>query len=60
MEDSKADRGGAPKVSRHNLVQNSRDKFYANLNNRYIENKDMAVLKAAPSTTKAKPLPAKP
>ena len=48
----------ASKISRHNLVQNTRDKFYANLNNVYKENKNAPVLEAAPSTKK--PLPPKP
>ena len=56
--------GGGPSsrvkgVSRQKLVQNSKDKFYANLTNVYKANKDLAVLEAAPSTKKA-PLPAKP
>ena len=57
MEDRKSE-GGAPKVSRHKLVEKVKENFYANVNNRYIENKDLAVLKAAPSTKK--PLPNKP
>ena len=53
-----ASKGAVNKVSRHNLVQNSRDKFYANLVQVHKENKDAPVLEAAPTTKK--PLPAKP
>ena len=57
MVDSKTT---APKVSRHKLVQNSRENFYANLNQVYIDNKNAPVLKAAPSSGKSKPVPPKP
>ena len=60
MEDTKS-AAAAKGVSRHKLVQNSRDNFYANLNQVYIDNKSAPVLKAAPSSSKqAKPVPAKP
>ena len=56
MEERK--REAASKVSRHSLVQNSREKFYANLVQVHKDNKNAPVLEAAP--TKTKPLPPKP
>ena len=49
------------KVSRHKLVENSRAKFYANLNQVYVENKNAPVLEAAPATkNQMAPIPSKP
>ena len=41
MENKKAT---ANKFSRHKMIENSREKFYANLNQVYVENKDLPVL----------------
>ena len=57
MEDAKKG-PSVSKISRHKLVQNSRDNFYANLVQVHKDNKNAPVLEAAPSTKK--PLPSKP
>lgn len=46
------------KVSRKNLVQNSRTKFYDNLNKLYIENSTAPVLEPAPVKKSAPIAPA--
>ena len=43
MENKKAT-ATTNKFSRHNMIQNSREKFYANLNQVYVDNKDIPVL----------------